>query len=53
MVPILIPLDSIMSEEWSGREWNFDTEMGLNHHGTGRELYFHVGGLDPMLGGAY
>ncbi len=37
-----------------GREWNLETEEGLNHHGTGRVvLYLYFGGLDPTLGGAY
>ena len=53
MVPILTPLESIISVELRGREWNWETEAGLNHHGTGRELYLYFGGLDPLLGGAY
>jgi len=43
----------MISVEWRGREWNLETEAGLNHHGTGRELYLYFGGLDPLLGGAY
>ena len=53
MVPIFTPLESIISVEWRGREWNLETEAGLNHHGTGRVLCLYFGGLDPMLGGAY
>ena len=41
------------SVECRGREWNLETDAGLNHHGTGRELCLYFGGLDPMLGGAY
>jgi len=39
--------------EFREREWNFETEAGLNHHGTGMELCLYFGGLDPTLGGAY
>lgn len=42
-----------MSLAWRGRERNCVTEAGLNHHGTGRELYLYFGGLEPTLGGAY
>lgn len=43
-----------MSVDVRGREWNAETDDGLNHHGTGRvELCLYFGGLDPTFGGAY
>ena len=53
-MPIFTPLERIISVDFRGRVWNFATEEGLNHHGTGNELlYLYFGGLEPTLGGAY